>query len=103
MNHRVKVALSAAAIPIVLLFGLSTIFYRPWESATQRAYRLCYRCSDLEPDEVDDLIDANIHSTLTREQSMALFQDQFDDEADAEFCASCVEAVLDAADGMNRL
>ncbi len=47
---------------------------------------------------MDDLINTNKHSTLTREQSLALFRDQFDDEADAKFCEPCTEAVLDAAD-----
>ena len=103
MTHRVKVVLSAAAIPVVLAVGLSPIFYRPFETPTQRAYRLCRQCSDLEPDEVDGLIDANKHSTLTREQSLELFRDQFDDEDDATFCDPCTTAILDAVESEDQL
>ena len=97
MNRRVKVALSAAAIPIAVVVGLNTIYYRPFESPTQRAYRLCGECGWAR-NEIDWLIDANRYSTLTREQSLELFRDQFDDEMDAEYCAPCTTAILDAAD-----
>ncbi len=51
----------------------------------------------LEPGEVDWLIDANRHSTLTREQSLELFYATFEDRRDAELCPPCVEVVLTAA------
>ena len=100
MTRRVKVALSAAAIPVVLAAGLSPIFYKPFKSPTGLAYQLCAECADLSPAEVDDQINAVRSAPGTREDKLRLFLDQFDDPADAEDCARCAEAVLDASEGM---
>ena len=89
MTNRVKAALSAVMIPVAFAAGWYLRWTRPWETSTDRAYRLCRLCSDLSRDEVNWLIDANTRSTLTREQSLSLFQDQFDNEADATSCAPC--------------
>ena len=98
MTHRVKVVLSAVAIPIVLAAGLSPIFYRPFETPTQRAYRLCRQCADLDPTEVDDQILTVRSAPGSRADKLRLFIVQYDDPPDAEDCAPCAEAVLDAAE-----
>ena len=103
MTRRVKTILSAALIPIAVAAGLCLRWSRPWESPTQRAYRLCRQCSDLGPAEVDDLVETVRMAPGTRADKLRLFVDQFDDEADATYCEPCTEAVLDAADRMNRL
>ena len=72
------------------------ILARPWESLTELAYRLCGECG-LTTDEVDWLIDANRHSTLSRGHSLELFYATFENRRDAELCEPCTEAVLDAA------
>ena len=96
MTRRTKVALSAAMIPIAVVAGRWLRWSRPWESPTQRAYRVCRQCSDLEPTEVDDQIIAVRLAPGTREDKLRLFREQFDDPADAEACEPCAEAVLDA-------
>ena len=103
MTHRSRVILSAAAIPVVLAVGLSPIFYKPFVSPTQRAYRVCAQCADLEPDEVDRQIDAVRSAPGSRADKLRLFIVQYDDPADAKDCAPCAEAVLDAAESENRL
>lgn len=103
MTHRVRIALSAAMIPVALIVGLNTLFYKPFESPTQRAYRLCRQCSDLEPAEVDDQILTVRLAPGTREDKLRLFIDQFDNPDDAMACTPCTEAILDAADRMNQL
>ena len=100
MTRRVKVALSAVAIPFVLAAGLSPIFYRPFETPTQRACRLCRQCADLEPAEVDEQIAAARLAPGTREDKLQLFIDQFDDPDDAKACTPCTEAILYAAGPM---
>ena len=75
-----------------------TVMYtRPWESAIERAHRLCRVCG-LEADEIDGLI-ANVrHSTLTGEQNLELFDATFEDPSQAELCVPCVEAMLITAE-----
>ena len=109
MTRRVK-ALSAAMILVALAAalylrwsaGLYSRWARQWETPTMRAYHMCAKCAGLKPAEVDRLIDANKHRTLTREQSSELFIDQFDDEADAEYCTPCTEAILDACESEDQ-
>ncbi len=98
MTRRVKVALSAAFLPVAVIVGLNTIFYRPFETPTQRAYRACAECSDLSPAEVDGLIITVRLAPGSRADKLRLFVDQFEDEGAAERCTPCTEAVLDAAD-----
>ena len=93
----VAVALVVAAIPA----GVWLRVVRPWETLTERAHRLCGECG-LTPDEVDGLIEEFSHPTLRREQAMELFYAMFKDQADAEVCEPCANAVLDAADEMRR-
>ena len=102
MTRRVKVALSAAMLPIAVIVGVNTIFYRPFKSPTQRAYRLCRECADLSPAEVDDQINMVRSETGTREDKLRLFYDQFDDRADAEYCEPCAEAILDASESKDQ-
>ena len=103
MTRRVKVALSAAAIPVAVAAGLSTVFYRPYETSLERAYRLCAECSDLEPAEVDGLINTVRTAPGTRADKLRMFVDQFESATVAEYCTPCTTAILDAADRMNRL
>lgn len=98
MTHRVRVVLSVALLPVALIVGVNTIFYRPFESPRQRAYRLCLACADLEPVEVDDQIIKARSAPGTREHQLRLFVELFDDPADAKACTPCTEAVLDAAE-----
>ena len=98
MTRRVKVALSAAMIPIALAVGLWLRWSRPWESPTLRAYRVCAECADFSPDEVDHQIATVRSAPGTRADKLRLFLVQFDDPADAEDCVPCTEAVLDAAE-----
>ena len=73
------------------------MFARPFESKRDKALRLCGECG-LDVAEIDGLIDGSRHSTLTRAENLALFRDQFEREADADFCADCAVAVMDAAE-----
>ena len=70
---------------------------RPWESPTERAYRECRAC-DIGVADVNRGIDDNMHSTLTREESVELYLRTFEDRTEAEPCRSCGDAVLDAAE-----
>ena len=97
MTRRTKVALSAAMLPIAVIVGLNTIFYRPFESPLERAYRLCRQCSDLERAEVDDQIQTVRLAPGTRTDKLRLFRDPFDNPDDAKACTPCTEAILDAA------
>ena len=51
---------------------------------------------------MDWLIDSNRHSTLTREESVALWEQTYTDDetlkAARQLCMPCAEAVLDAAE-----
>ncbi len=69
----------------------------PWESATERAHRICGECG-LRSDETDQLIGDMQHSTLTREENLELFYATFEVWRDAELCEPCAQAVLDAAE-----
>ena len=64
---------------------------------------MCAECADLEPDEVDELIATVRSAPGTRADKLRLFIGQFDDPRNAEYCEPCAKAVLDTADGMNRL
>ncbi len=54
-------------LPVLFAVAGWLILARPCESPVERAYRQCSECG-LTDNEVDWLIDANRHSTLTREQ-----------------------------------
>ena len=61
---------------VCLLIGIgiagavySAFWLRPWESAVERAQRLCSQCG-LVADEIDRLIDTRRHSTLTRDENL---------------------------------
>lgn len=69
---------------------------RPWESPIKRAYRLCGDCG-LAPDEIGRLITELEGTTLTPEQAVELYREKFDEPEDAELCAPCAEAVVEAA------
>ncbi len=87
----------AAMLPVMAAIAGWLILARPWESPTERVYRVCDACG-LVAHEVDWLIDANKNSTLTREQSLELFYVTLEDRRDLEPCKPCAEAVLDAAE-----
>ena len=83
----------------MLTFGVSvwTIFARPFETLRSKAQWLCSECG-LDVAEIDTLIDGSRHTTLTRAENLALFREQFEREADADFCEDCALAVLDAGE-----
>ena len=100
MARHTKTILAVAWIPVAFVVGLWLGYARPWETATERAYRLCGECG--QPAEIVDwLIDSNRHSTLTRAESIALWESTYTDgdklKEAHELCMPCVEAVLDAA------
>ncbi len=49
----------------------------------------------LDVAEIDWLINGSRHTTLTRAENLALFREQFERAADADFCQDCAVAVLD--------
>ena len=82
---------------MVVFVGVWLAYGRPWESATQRAYRECALCG-IDAADVNQWIDDNAHSMLTREESAELYRATVDDHAEVELCRPCVEAVLGAAE-----
>ncbi|MHC4698764.1 MAG: hypothetical protein ACYTFA_18700 [Planctomycetota bacterium] len=90
--------LAYAAVCIVLTGASGTlIFDKGTETPTQRAYKECRPCG-LAESEIDELIDTRRHSTVSREESIELFESTFSpDETGPEDCTPCLEAVLDAA------
>ncbi len=84
----------------VIALGIGTVFHvRPWETATDRAHRLCLPCG-LSADEVDRLIDDCQNSTLGREGLFTLWERTYaDDPAERlqalEACSPCTRAILD--------
>ena len=72
------------------------VLARPFESPRGKALRLCGDCG-LAVDEIDWLIDGMRHTTLTRAENLALFREQFERQADADFCQDCAVAVMEAA------
>ncbi len=89
-----RISLVALSLPIAILFGL---WLQPGETPIERAYRVCGECGIL-PFEIDQQIDDARHTTLTREESLALFGGLFERREDAESCRDWPEAVLDAAE-----
>ena len=87
----------ALACLFLLTFGVGVwiVFARPFESARDKALRLCGECG-LDPAEIDGLIDDLRHTTLTRAENLALFREQYEREADADLCEDCALAVMDA-------
>ncbi len=83
----------------LLTFGVGVwiVLARPFESPRDKALRLCGECG-LDVAEIDGLIDDMLHSTLTRDEIMALFRARYERPADADFCKDCAVAVLDAAE-----
>ncbi len=77
--------------------GLWIVFARPFESPQDNAHRPCGKCG-LAVAEIDGLIDDMLHSTLTRAENLALFREQFERPADADFCQDCAVAVMEAAE-----
>ena len=103
------------ARPVRVLEYFSFLCSEPRAEARAYARRLMYRkgrwtrhtkagnarCEDcgLGADEIDQLIDDWRHTTLTRDEALALFRATFERPEDAELCEDCAEAVLDAAGG----
>lgn len=62
-------------------------------------YRICSDCG-ISDDEVDALIDNARHSTISREESIALWEQTYRGESNAaelmELCRDCVRAIVDA-------
>ena len=73
-NRTTKVA--ALELLVAVAAGISLFGTRPWESATERAHRICAECG-LSTDETDQLIDGVRHSTLTQDENLQLFYDMF--------------------------
>lgn len=100
MGNRTRLVFVALLVPLSLGAGLWLRFNRPWESPTERAFRICRECG-LEDNEITSLIETKSRSTLTREREIELYRDTFngdDRDTDSELCMPCVEAVLDVVE-----
>ena len=100
-KRRIILALAFFAVVVAWPTGRWVRNTRPWESATERAYRTCSECG-LDAGEVDRLIDTMRHSALTREQGLELFFSTFDEPAAAELCVPCAETIMHAAGPMEN-
>ncbi len=78
--------------------GVWVVLASPVESPRDGAHRLCGECG-LSVADVDGLIEASRHTTLTRAENLARFRAQYERPADADFCEDCAVAVLGAAEG----
>jgi hypothetical protein len=96
MANRLKLIAAVVLVVIAIPAGRWVRHTRPWESAIQRAHRLC-REGGLDDDEINRLIETKSDAGLTREQELDLLYATFEDRADAELCEPCAEAVLDVA------
>ena len=98
-NRAGRRSAKAVACLSLLMFGVGVwlVLARPFESPRDRALRLCGECG-LDAAEIDGLIHSSRHTTLTREESLALFREQYKRAADADLCEDCAVAVLDAAE-----
>ena len=94
MAKRITQALACLFL-LTFAGGLWIVFARPFESPRDRALQLCGGCG-LDVSEIDWLIDSSRHTTLTRDENLALFREQYEREADADFCEDCAVAVLNA-------
>ncbi len=81
-----------------VLFAVSGWLFltRPWESPTERAYRVCSGCG-LSNTEVAWLIGVMRESPKIRAELLEDFRVWFADPGDLTWCEPCAEAVLDAA------
>ena len=96
MGNRARIVFVVFLVPLSLGGGFWLRFNRPWESATERAYRICRECG-LEDEEIAWLIETKTKSSLTRDEEIELYLQTFngDDQAvSSEPCMPCVEAVL---------
>ena len=95
---RAKCTAQALACLFLLTFGVGVwiVFARPFESKRDKVLRLCGECG-LDVADIDGLIDGSRHTTLTWAENLALFRQQFERVSDADYCADCAAAVLDAA------
>ena len=96
MAKRITQALACLFL-LAFGFGVWIVLARPFESPRDKVLRLCGECG-LDVGEIDGLIDGSRHSTLTRAENLALFREQYERAADADFCQDCAVAVLDAAE-----
>lgn len=83
--------------PLCHAIGVWSLVACSWESARERAHRLCAECG-LSADETDELIDGVRHSTLTRDENLQLFYAMFEHRADAKLCEACPVVILDAGE-----
>jgi hypothetical protein len=77
MVKRLKIITAVALVLIAIPAGRWLRHTRPWESATERAHRLCGECG-LTATETNRMIDQLSHPTLRREQALRLFYATFD-------------------------
>ena len=85
-----------AMLPIMAAIAGWLILARPWETLTERAYRVCSECG-LSTTEIAWLIGVMHEHPKTREELRGDFRVFFDDPDDLAWCEPCAEAVLDAA------
>ncbi len=86
----------AGMLPIRAAIAGWLILTRPWETPTERAYRVCGECG-LSTTEVALLIGVMRESPKTRAELLEDFRVRFDHPDDLTWCEPCAEAVLDAA------
>ena len=87
---------AGAMLPVMAAIAGWLILARPWETPTERAYRVCGGCG-LTTTEIAWLIGVMHEHPKTRQELLEDFRVRFDDPEDLAFCEPCAEAVLDAA------
>ncbi len=85
-----------AMLPVMAAIAGWLILTRPWETPTERVYRVCSECG-LSTTEVAWLIGVMRESPKTRAEKLEDFRVRFADPDDAAWCEPCAAAVLDAA------
>ena len=85
-------------VPVLLAVTGWLVLARPWETRTERAYRVCRDCADLPQGEVDRLVETMRVSPGSRDAKLDVFRRQFDDPTDTEACELCAQAILDAGE-----
>lgn len=101
MKRTLKTRHVLYAIVVVVLLAASGrfVFDRPAETLVERAHRICTDCG-ISGDEVDALIDNARHSTISRENSVRLWEQTYQGQENAaelmQLCRDCVEAICDA-------
>lgn len=85
------------AVVLLILGGVAIWagLTKPWNTPRRVAHRLCSPYN-LEPDDIDDLIETIANSNLSRPQLLRLYRDTFCGHGETD-CVGCVLALVSAA------